>query len=214
MKWNAGVLGHFFLYYEGWNEMKCRCFRALFPLLWRLFFLFCLLLILRFGDEVDFSAGFLAWPVGSLGATKPIRLAARPTRSSYSVFHITVDSLGRTWVPFRLAFRLSAGWWAYSAILLSRPSADFSEGFSWQIPAQWKDKGFSRRYYTLILAKRPRSDLLYYEGWNEMKCRCFRPLFCTMKAELGIVIKLCVQSAVSKDRIIDHNDKWRHWSRL
>ena len=73
------------------------------------FFFFCLLLILRFGDEVDFSAGFRARPVGSLGATKPIRLAARPTRSSYSVFHITVDSLDRTWVPFRRAFRLSAG---------------------------------------------------------------------------------------------------------
>ena len=87
---------------------------------------FFFLLILRFGDEVDFSAGFPARPVGSLRATKPIRLAARPTRSSYSVFHITVDSLGRTWVPFRLVFRQSAGWWAYSAILLSRPSAYFS----------------------------------------------------------------------------------------
>ena len=107
------------------------------------------------GRLFGWLSGSTSW---QSGWTNPIRLAARPTRSSYSVFHITVDSLGRTWVPFRLAFRLSAGWRAYSAILLSRPSADFSEGFWWPIPAEWKDKGFSWRYNTLILAKRPRSN--------------------------------------------------------
>ena len=71
-------------------------------------------------------------------------LLGLPTPSSY----ITVDSLGRTWVTFRLAFRLSAGWWAYSVVLLSRPSADFFEGLWWPIPAQWKVKGFSWRYYS------------------------------------------------------------------
>ena len=48
---------------------------------------FCfVLLLLLLGDEVDFSAGFPARPVGSLGGPYPIRLAARPTRSSYSAF--------------------------------------------------------------------------------------------------------------------------------
>ena len=36
-----------------------------------LFFFSFLLLILRFGDEVDFSAGFPARPVGSLGGLIP-----------------------------------------------------------------------------------------------------------------------------------------------
>ena len=40
-------------------------------------------------------------------------LLGLPTRSSTSPL-----SLGRTWVPFRLAFRLSAGLWAYSVVLL------------------------------------------------------------------------------------------------
>ena len=49
-------------------------------------FFFWILLFLLLDDEVNFSAGFPARPVGSLGATYPIRLAAHPTRSSYSVF--------------------------------------------------------------------------------------------------------------------------------
>ena len=73
-----------------------------------LFFLF-FLLILCFGDVVNFSAGFPARPVGNLGGPIPstwlLVLLGLPTPSSY----ITVDSLGRTWVTFRLAFRLSAG---------------------------------------------------------------------------------------------------------
>ena len=53
------------------------------------FFCFCLLLILRFGDEVGFSAGLLSGSTSwQTGAPYPIRLAARPTRSSYSVFPI------------------------------------------------------------------------------------------------------------------------------
>ena len=44
------------------------------------------MLLLLFGDEVDFSAGFPVRRFGSLGGPYPIRLAARPTRSSYSVF--------------------------------------------------------------------------------------------------------------------------------
>ena len=70
-------------------------------------FCFCLLLILRFGDEVNFSAGFPARPVGSLGRGIPsawlLVLLGPPTRSSSSPL-----SLGRTWATFRLAFRLSA----------------------------------------------------------------------------------------------------------
>ena len=58
----------------------------------RFIFFFCLLLILHFGDEVDFSAGFPARTSWQSGPAHPIRLADRPTRSSYSVFHITFDS--------------------------------------------------------------------------------------------------------------------------
>ena len=50
------------------------------------FFFFCLLLILRIGDEVDFSAGVPARPVGSLGQPIPsawlIVLLGLPTPSS------------------------------------------------------------------------------------------------------------------------------------
>ena len=121
----------------------------------------CLLLILRFGDEVDFSAGFPARPVGSLGGPIPsawlLVLLGLPTPSSTSPL-----SLGRTWASFRLAFRLSAGWWAYSAHPTQSPKCRFFQGFWWPTPAQWKVKGFSWRYYTLILAKRPRSCIINY----------------------------------------------------
>ena len=62
--------------------------------LWSFFF-FCLLLILRFGDEVDFSAGFPARPVGSLGRHIPsawlLILLGLPTPSSTSPFILGSD---------------------------------------------------------------------------------------------------------------------------
>ena len=44
---------------------------VVFVVIMFLFFFFYLLLIFRFGDEVDFSAGFPARPVGSLGRHIP-----------------------------------------------------------------------------------------------------------------------------------------------
>ena len=58
------------------------------------FFSFCLLLILRFGDEVDFSAGFPARPVGSLGRPK----THPPGCSSYSVFLLRLPHHLFLWV--------------------------------------------------------------------------------------------------------------------
>ena len=86
----------------------------------------CILLILHFGDEVDFSAGFPARPVGSLGPPKPIRLAARPTRSSYSVFHIT------SFFGLDLGY-LPAGFPAISWLmgLLGHPTQSSKSRFFW-----------------------------------------------------------------------------------
>ena len=114
-----------------------------------------------FGDEAGFSVGFPARPVGSLGETKPIRLAARPTRSSYSVF-----LLGR---PHRLFLWVGPGFpsgWLSGYQLADGPTRSsysvaqvpISLGIWWPNPAQWKVKGFSWRYYTLILATRLRRD--------------------------------------------------------
>ena len=49
----------------------------------------CLLLILRFGDEVNFSAGFSGSTCWQSGSVNPVRLAARAIGSSYSTFHST-----------------------------------------------------------------------------------------------------------------------------
>ena len=66
------------------------------------------MLILRFGDEVNFSAGFQARLVGSLGRGIPsawlLVLLGLPTPPSTAPV-----SFGRTWATFRLAFRLSSG---------------------------------------------------------------------------------------------------------
>ena len=89
------------------SRLKTYLFEMCFLKIKKKFF-FCLLLILRFGDEVNFSVGFPARPVGSLGQQIPsawlLVLLGPPTRSSISPL-----SLGRTWATFRLAFRLSAG---------------------------------------------------------------------------------------------------------
>ena len=66
------------------------------------FFFFCLLLILRFGDEVGFSAGFPARPVGSLGRPK----THPPGCSSYSVFLLRLPHHLFLWV----GLGLPSGW--------------------------------------------------------------------------------------------------------
>ena len=107
-------------------------------------------------DEVDLSVGFPAWPAGILGTPKPIRLAAPPTRSSYSVFlHHRLffgSDLGDLPVGFPA---LSAGWWAYSAILLRLPRPIDLTVYDDRSQPNGRTKVSLNRYYTLILAKRP-----------------------------------------------------------
>ena len=124
-------------------------FSFFFPFCW--FFVLVMRLTFRLAFRLDQLA---VW-----GALIPIRLAARPTRSSYSVFNMT------SFFGSDLGY-LPAGFPAISWLMgllghpTQSPKCRFFQGFWWPTPAQWKVKGFSWRYYTLILAKRPRSDPL------------------------------------------------------
>ena len=131
--------------------------------------------LLLVSDEVDLPAGFPARPAGSLGTPK----SHPPGCSSYSVFLHPSCITALLWV--------GPGWpsgWLSGSIslligLLGRPTPsphvpDWFDGLWWSIPAQWKNKGFSNRYYTLILAKRPR--------WKVTEAR---------KPKCGVAISLC-----------------------
>ena len=88
-----GLQDHCFFFFLSFNDSSFLAMRPAFRLAFRL----DQLLVLRRPNPS-------AWLLVLLGL---------PTRSSTSPL-----SLGRTWVPFRLAFRLSDGLWAYSVVLL------------------------------------------------------------------------------------------------
>ena len=126
-------------------------------------FLFCLLLILHFGDEVDFSAGFpgsTSWQVWA-GTSHP------PGCSSYKVLILRLSHHQLTFLGSDLG---SLPGWLSGYQLADGPTRpSYSDA---QVPIflgvfrdrsqpNGKTKVFSRRYYTLILAKRPRIFVVF-----------------------------------------------------